>query len=93
MVRLFLITYDLHSPEQNYTGLYEAIKGVGSSWAHPMESMWVVKSLNVSQSAEGVYNTIKNNIDKYDSLFVVDITDCNRQGWLPKSFWEWLKNN
>lgn len=92
MAKLFLITYDLHSPEQNYSGLYETIKEIGYSWVHPLESIWVVRTLHTQQSAESIYKKLRGNIDNDDSLFVVEITDCDRQGWLPKSFWKWLNN-
>lgn len=42
MSKIFLITYDLKEPGQDYSELYEAIKGLGD-WQHPLESMWLVK--------------------------------------------------
>lgn len=26
-----------------------------------------------------------------DSLFIVDITKADRQGWLARDFWSWIK--
>lgn len=35
MSKIFLITYDLKEPGQDYSELYEAIKGLGD-WQHPI---------------------------------------------------------
>lgn len=93
MERIFLIVYDLRNPEQNYSELYEVIKGLGCSWAHPLESTWVIKTRNDTDSASTMYRKLKPIIDTKDSLFIVEITGRQRQGWLQKSFWEWLKND
>lgn len=89
MAKLFLITYDLKKPGQNYTELYDSIKSCGD-WQHPLESMWVVK-VGTLASSNDIYKLLRPKIDDNDSLFVVDITDRDRQGWLAKTFWEWLK--
>ena len=93
MEKIFLIVYDLRNSEQNYSNLYEVIKGLGYSWAHPLESTWVIKTRSTTASAATMYNALRKNIDTDDYLFIVEITDCDRQGWLQKSFWKWLKNN
>ena len=88
MAKLFLITYDLKKPGQNYNELYEAIKGCGE-WQHALESTWAVK-VSSWVSADDVYNQLRPNIDDGDFLFIVDITGRERQGWMVKSFWEWI---
>lgn len=90
MAKFFLITYDLKRPEQNYNDLYESIKNLGE-WQHPLESTWVVK-ISSQYSSNYIYNHLRPRINDNDFLFVVDITDQDRQGWLVKSFWEWIKN-
>lgn len=88
MAKCFLITYDLKKPGQNYNELYEAIKGCGE-WQHPLESTWVVK-VGSGISANEIYNHLRPNIDDGDFLFIVDITSREWQGWMVKSFWEWI---
>lgn len=88
MSKIFLITYDLKEPGQDYSELYEAIKGLGD-WQHPLESMWMVK-VNDFVVAQNVYNSLRPQIDENDLLFIVDITDRNCQGWLSKTVWTWL---
>ena len=89
MTKTFLITYDLKRPGQNYSDLYDAIKSEGD-WQHPLESTWAVKT-ETSVSANTLYERLRPFIDENDSLFVVEITAQDRQGWLAESFWTWLK--
>lgn len=91
MTKTFLITYDLKRPGQNYSDLYDAIKSEGD-WQHPLESIWAVKT-GISVSAGTLYERLRPLIDENDSLFIVEITDQDRQGWLDKPFWTWLKEN
>jgi hypothetical protein len=90
MVKTFLITYDLKKPGQSYSELYEAIKNVGD-WQHPLESTWIVR-VDSYFSAQNIYETLRLRIDDNDSLFIVEITKQDRQGWLSKTIWAWLKN-
>lgn len=90
-MKTFLITYDLKKVGQNYSELYNAIKSLGD-WQHPMESVWLVAVDSQFVFANDLYDKVKETIDENDSLFVVDITSQDRQGWMPKSLWEWLKN-
>lgn len=91
MTKTFLITYDLKRPGQNYSDLYDAIKSEGD-WQHPLESIWAVKT-GTSVSAGTLYERLRPLIDENDSLFIVEITDQDRQGWLDEPFWVWLKEN
>lgn len=87
---LVLITYDLKQPDRNYEPLYEAIKQCGTMWWHYMESVWVIRT---SLTPSECFDRLHTNIDSNDYLFVVDITNQPRQGWLPKEAWNWLKQN
>lgn len=90
MTKRFLITYDLNAPGKNYSELYEAIKNLGS-WQHPLESAWVIQTSQV-YDANAIYGRLRPQIDDTDLLFIVEITEMERQGWMPKSFWEWMKS-
>lgn len=90
MSKTFLITYDLRKPGQSYSELYEVIKNVGE-WQHPLESTWTVRVNSNYTSAQDIYKILRPKIDDNDSLFIVEITKQDRQGWLTKTFWEWLK--
>lgn len=89
MAKLFLITYDLKKPGQNYTDLYDAIKDY-EEWQHPLESTWIIR-VNDSIRASDVYIKIRPKLDDGDFLFIVDITDKEYYGWLSTNFWSWFK--
>ena len=86
---VYLITYDLKAPGRDYNALYEEIKLIGETF-HPLESVWFVKS---TLKANDIYTKLRLKIDDNDSFFVVNITNQDRQGWLPKTAWEWLDKN
>lgn len=91
MNKIFLITYDLNTSGKDYATLYQLIKDMApNAWVHPLESVWCVK-LSDQWTSNGIYIRLKPAIDANDNLFVIDITDMDRQGWMPKSFWNWLK--
>lgn len=89
---LYVIAYDLNQPGQDYSTLYESIKDLAGegNWQHPLESVWVVRFRNNKDVGE-IFDILHEKMDDNDSLFIVKITDQPRQGWLPKSFWEWMK--
>lgn len=91
-MKTFAIIYDLRQPGRNYSALYDAIRTLSGdgNWQHPMESVWVV-CVPPTITAEYIFKEIHGHMDNNDSLFVTEITKCDRQGWLPKSFWEWMK--
>jgi hypothetical protein BACCOPRO_00146 len=83
---LYIISYDLKTPGRDYTSLYNAIKDLGE-WQHPLESTWVV-STNYDENQ--IYNILKQTLDDNDLLMIFQIVPEARQGWLAKSFWEWM---
>lgn len=84
---IYLITYDLKTPKRNYEGLYEAIKRA-SSWWHYLESTWIVKT---SESVSDFSRRLNEQLGENDRLLVVNITNADRNGWLPKKAWEWIR--
>lgn len=85
----FLITYDLHRPHQNYTGLIEDIKKLGS-WAHYLESTWIVVT---SLSPDQVRDKLKDDLDGNDAMLIVEITGDRYSGWLTQEAWDWLSKH
>lgn len=85
-MKIYLISYDLRKPGQNYTPLYDAIKAYGD-WQHPMESLWAVYT---SEDVNSIYSNLRTKIDDNDNLFIVLMDTRERQGWLPRSFWQWV---
>ena len=85
-----LITYDLNAPGQNYTGLHEEIKVLGTAWWHYLESTWIVQTTLTPREAA---QRLKAKMDDSDNLLVLDITGDTHGGWLEKDAWEWINKN
>lgn len=83
-----LVSYDLNRPRQNYKGLYDALKGVGSNWWHYLDSTWVLAGYGLTPGA--VYDAVAEHLDGNDTVLAVEITRQSRQGWLPAEAWKWL---
>ena len=85
---VYLISYELNS-DKDYTNLYDAIKSYGAWW-HFIDSTWLI---DTSQSAQEVSEKLLRHIDKNeDVLLVMKVLLEDRQGWLPKKAWEWIRN-
>ena len=65
----YLITYDLNKPGQNYSDLYDSIKGFGS-WRHPLDSTWFVET---TKNATQIRDALKGDLDSGDKLFVTKV--------------------
>jgi len=92
-MKLFSITYDLRQPGRKYNELYDAIKDLAGpgNWQHPMESFWMVAFPQYSDDiANMLYSNLRPYIDDNDSLFISAFEQNNNQGWMPKSFWQWI---
>ena len=87
----FIISYDLKVPGKDYSALFDAIKNLSGEgyWQHPLESTWVVyTTLDVNDIYEKLHSVMDNN----DLLLVLAVDPTKRQGWLAKSFWEWMRS-
>ncbi|MEX1199689.1 MAG: hypothetical protein WEB02_02765 [Methylophaga sp.] len=73
MVNNLFVSYDLNSPGQDYSKVFEAIKSLGY-WAKVHKSFWYVNStLNAEQAAKKVWASMDSN----DSLIIVDSTNSD----------------
>ncbi|WP_339634192.1 hypothetical protein [uncultured Sneathiella sp.] len=71
------ISYDLHSPGQNYEEISDAIKSLGSNWVRIHQSYWYVDSTKDSNEACDI---VWAACDANDSVYVVDATN-NMAAW------------
>lgn len=67
----YTISYDLHRPGRDYTQLHNAIKSLGTHWAKPLESYWIVVTSMTSSS--NVVDKLLPYMDTNDSLFVTKL--------------------
>ena len=83
---VYLVTYDLKRPGQEYTRLHEAIEALGIWW-HYLESTWLV---DTSLGASGVWEHLKRTIDRNDSLLIIAVSR-DYSGWLTEDAWQWIQ--
>lgn len=68
---VYLITYDLKKPKQNYSKLYDAIKSFGNWW-HYLDSTWLV---DTALNAEQIHQVLKQHVlDQNDYVLITRIT-------------------
>ena len=89
--KIYLISYEVNEAQFDYSDLKEVIKSLGD-YQHPMEPLWFVK-VQEGIGANEISDKIKAHFHSaHDHVFVMQVEDgIPRQGWLPKSFWKWLK--
>lgn len=84
---IYSVTYDLKKPGQNYGDLIKKIKTLGTTWAHPCESHWLI---NTNLNANEIFNQLKPFIDSNDNVLVVKFDVNDYSGWLSKEIWSWI---
>ncbi|MBU4511698.1 hypothetical protein KKD19_00430 [Patescibacteria group bacterium] len=83
----YLITYELKTPNWNYTGFYNALKNLGEWW-HYLDSTWVIK--NTSYDSIQMYDILRKHISVNDFILIVEIKPETKWGYLPGDAWGWL---
>ena len=88
---LYLISYEINEQQYDYSSLKEAIKSYGD-YQHPMETLWFIRvseHINADEIAEKLRIHFHST---HDHIFVMQVfNNAQRQGWLPKVFWKWLR--
>ena len=89
MKKFYIVSYDLKVPGRDYTSLYDSIKSY-NDWQHPLESTWL---LYTNDNADQISSKLRGNgnMDNSDLLFICELNIDNRQGWLDKEVWNWIK--
>ena len=84
---VYMITYDLNNPGQNYNDVIEAIKDSSNDvWCSFWKSSYLIKSnLTVQQ----VSDKITPYLDKNDRLIAIECKK-NYQGWLSEEEWKYI---
>lgn len=87
---VYMITYDLNSPNQNYEDVIQAIKDASTGvWCTYWKSSFLIKSnLTVQQVSE----RITPYLDSNDRLLVIEVKQ-NYQGWLSEKQWKYIREN
>jgi hypothetical protein len=72
---------------------YESIENVldkAKDWVRYSPNSYI---LYTTTSVQTWYTRLRRILDEKDNIFVVELNIENRQGWLPKSVWEWLRKD
>lgn len=85
---LYIISYDLNNPGQDYTKLFQKIESLGEA-LRIQKSVWLLKAN--STSADKIATALHEDMDNSDLLFVSELQKSNYQGWMNKTYWDWIK--
>lgn len=83
---ILIVTYDLRGAAGSYEEFFDALKA-HRSWAHYLRSTWLIST---SSSPGELFDELRPYIRPGDHLLVARLTK-ERQGWLPKKAWDWIK--
>ena len=86
---MFIISYDLKSPQADYEAMSAAIQGQGEA-QRILESTWVLDS---KHNEDEIAAALKTVIHEGDRFIVTEMQKDRRQGWLAKSMWQWMREH
>ena len=84
---VYLVTYDLNKPGQNYAKLLETIKKY--SWARLSESSYAISTV---ATADAILREIRAVIDQGDHVYVISLNQPH-SGFGPQEVNNWLQGN
>ena len=86
---MFIISYDLKSPQADYEAMAAAIQGQGAA-RRILESTWVLDS---EHNEDEIAEALKEVIHEGDRFIVTEMRENRRQGWLARSMWQWMREH
>ncbi|MBN8666129.1 MAG: hypothetical protein J0M30_01415 [Chitinophagales bacterium] len=89
MKKVYIISYDLKNPGQNYEKILALIKSFGK-WARLGGSAYLIVS---TQTAVQVRDNLKTALDSNDKLFVGTLTLPAAWVGMPDEVSNWIRNN
>ena len=87
-MNVYLVTYDLNSPGQNYNDVVSEIKKC-PGWAKLSESSFAVST---PDSASDLLNKVRRVADSNDTIYVISLRNPH-SGFGPPKVNDWLKEN
>ena len=85
---VYLISYDLNAPGQDYQGLFFAIEQISNGCTCCLKSVWLI---NTNLNADQIVHKLLNYIDENDGLFVAKVTS-DFQAQLPNEQCKWIQD-
>lgn len=87
----YIVGYDLHPTRgETYEDLINAIKNVGSTWWHHLDSTWVVVT---NKSASQIRDELSRHLRSDDQLLVVESAHVAAWTGFNDNGSAWLKAN
>ena len=87
MAAHFFMIYVDQKKEVSYKNLKKKMN-LALDWYRIKSDLWIVYS---TSDPEKWYERLAPLVKDEGSLFICQIKESNRQGWMSKKFWEWLK--
>lgn len=85
---VLLVTYDLRTPGQDYSGLFPALK-TAPDYCHALKSVWF---LYTSENPSAWLEHLSPHLDSNDHIVIIEVVG-NYSGRLPKTVWAWLEKH
>lgn len=86
---IYVISYDLNNPGQDYKHLYEEIKSF-ESWWHCLDSTWMVST---QMAGINIANKLWAKMDRNDKLLVTPVVSGSAWAGFTGDCENWIKNN
>ena len=86
---LFFVSYDLRTPDHDYTPFFIALRGAADMWWHFLTNTWLVTT---NLDVDVYTQLLMPHITTQDSLLVMEVKGWG-QGWLPREAWDWIRKN
>ena len=58
-------------------------------WYRIRESLWILYS---TSNVEKLYQRLASLVKDSGSLFICKLDETERQGWMNKKFWDWIRS-
>jgi len=86
MSKVFVVSYDLNKPGQDYKGLFDELKR-SPNWWHYLDSTWLIYT---TESVQKVFDRLAPHVDKNDRILIIRAMN-DYQGWLSEEAWQWIR--
>ena len=88
MRKTYLVAYDFPGSADKYTELFDELKK-SPGWWHYIDGTWLLRT---DDSANEIYKRLKPYLDDDINLLIIEV-GTDRQAWLPKKAWGWLRKH
>lgn len=86
IMTVFVVSYDLNNPGQNYDDLYKAIRSIGSWW-HYLDSTWLVST---NLTAKNIYDRLSPHLDSNDRILIIE-AGKNWHARINDQAYQWIR--